>query len=173
MTGMDVDMMETEANAQPQPVALNADQTEAVRNLLIMARQLIDQNKPSQSLQAVVMAMRLQGGDEAVSQALNRARELYRNKVQASAAADELASLFAECAIAEAMPSQYESSQHHVIAQSIEPDVQGTSILSESGRKQIVLDAFSDGSSFVCLQCGGLVSNNRKEEHCAFWCCKI
>ncbi|CAA2982234.1 uncharacterized protein LOC111409030 [Olea europaea var. sylvestris] len=173
MEGMDADMMETEANAPPQPVAVNADQTDAVRNLLIMARQLIDQNKPSQSLQAVVMAMRLQGGDEAVSQALNRARELYRNKVQASAAADELASLFAECAIAEAMPSQYESSQHPVIARSIEPNVQGTCILSETGRKQIVLDAFSDGSSFVCLQCGGLVSNHRKEEHYAFWCCKI
>ncbi|CAI9763620.1 unnamed protein product [Fraxinus pennsylvanica] len=170
MTGMDADMMEMEANAS---VPLNTDQTDVVRNLLTMARQLIDQNNPSQSLQAVVMAMRLQGGDEAVSQALNRARDLYRNKVQASAAADELASLFAECAIAEAMPPQSESSQHHVFAESIEPDVHGTSILAETGRKQIMLDAFSDGSSFICLQCGGLVSNHRKDEHYAFWCCKI
>ncbi|CAA3014963.1 Hypothetical predicted protein [Olea europaea subsp. europaea] len=170
MTGMDADMTEMEANVS---VALNADQTDVVRNLLTMARQLIDQNKPSQSLQAVVMAMRFQGGDEAVTQALNRARDLYRNKVQASAAADELASLFAECAIAEAMPPESESSQNHVFAESIEPDVYGTSILAETGRKQIMLDAFSDGSSFICLQCGGLVSNHRKEEHYAFWCCKI
>lgn len=56
MAGMDADMMETEANAPPQPVAVNADQTDAVRNLLIMARQLIDQNKPSQSLQAVIFS---------------------------------------------------------------------------------------------------------------------
>ncbi|KAL0360919.1 UNVERIFIED_CONTAM: hypothetical protein Sradi_3776400 [Sesamum radiatum] len=119
------------------------------------------------------MAMKLQGGDEAVSQALSRARQLYINKVQASAAADQLASLFAECAIAEAIPSQPQLSQHRMDNHSTEPDPQGTSILAETGRKQVVLDAFSDGSSFVCLQCGGLVSNHRKEEHFAFWCCEI
>lgn len=116
------------------------------------------------------MAMKIQGGDEAVSQAFSRARELYMNKVQASAAADELASLFAECAIAEAIPGL--SSQHKMDDHMSEPDPQGNSILAETGRKQIVLDAFSDGSSFVCLQCGGLVSNHRREEHFAFWCCK-
>lgn len=120
----------------------------------------------------VVMAMKIQGGDEAVSQALNRAQELYMNKIQASAAADELASLFAECAIAEAIPLQPELSQHKMSEHPIEPDPQGTSILAETGREQVVLDAFSDGSSFVCLKCGGLVSNHRKEEHFAFWCCK-
>ncbi|CAK9135353.1 unnamed protein product [Ilex paraguariensis] len=118
--------------------------------------------------------MRMKGGDEAVCQALSRAQELYRNKLQASAAAaDELASLFAECAIAEALPSKCESYQYSMAVPSIEPDDHGTSILAETGRKQIVLDAFSDGSSFICLQCGGLVSNHRKEEHYTFWCCKI
>ncbi|KAL0438843.1 UNVERIFIED_CONTAM: hypothetical protein Slati_2367300 [Sesamum latifolium] len=172
----DTDMMEAEAAAPPaappRAVGSGADPND-VRNLLLMARQLVDQGKPSQALQAVVMAMKLQGGDEAVSQALSRARELYINKVQASAAADQLASLFAECAIAEAIPSQPQLSQHRMDNHSIEPDPQGNSILAESGRKQVVLDAFSDGSSFVCLQCGGLVSNHRKDEHFAFWCCEI
>lgn len=113
------------------------------------------------------MAMKMQGGDVAVSEGLSRAQELYRNKIQSSAAADELASLFAECAIAEAIPLQQKTSQNP-----IEPDPEERSILAETGRKQIVLDAFSDGSSFVCLKCGGLVSNLRKEEHCAFWCYK-
>ncbi|KAL3840428.1 hypothetical protein ACJIZ3_025019 [Penstemon smallii] len=162
----DADMMEAEATA--------ADPNDVVRNLLTMARQLIHEGKPSQALQGVVMAMKLQGGDEAVLQTLNRARELYINKVQASSAADELASLFAECAIAEAIPSQPGPIQHKMDFQSsTEPDAQGTSILAETGRKQIVLDAFADGSSFVCLQCGGLVSNLRRDEHYAFWCCKI
>ncbi|KAL2232568.1 UNVERIFIED_CONTAM: hypothetical protein Sindi_1436800 [Sesamum indicum] len=165
-------MMEAEAAAPPRAVGSGSDPND-VRNLLLMARQLVDQGKPSQALQAVVMAMKLQGGDEAVSQALSRARELYINKVQASAAADQLASLFAECAIAEAIPSQPQLSQHRMDNHSTEPDPQGTSILAETGRKQVVLDAFSDGSSFVCLQCGGLVSNHRKEEHFAFWCCEI
>ncbi|KAL8494488.1 hypothetical protein ACS0TY_025333 [Phlomoides rotata] len=168
MNGGDADMMETEATAPP-PDASSGSDPDDVRNLLTMARQLIDQGKPSQALQAVVMAMKIRGGDEAVSQALNRARELYMNKIQATSAVDELASLFAECAIAEAIPGL---SQHNMIEQPIEPDPQGNSILAETGRNQVVLDAYSDGSSFVCLQCGGLVSNHRKEEHFAFWCCK-
>ncbi|KAL6966141.1 hypothetical protein U1Q18_042082 [Sarracenia purpurea var. burkii] len=119
------------------------------------------------------MAMKTKGGDEAVFQTLNRARELYRNKLQTSSAADELASLFAECAIAEALPLKSGQSEQYMVGPSTEPDAHGTSILAETGRKQIVLDAFSDGSSFVCLQCGGLVSNHRKDEHYAYWCCTI
>ncbi|KAG8377563.1 hypothetical protein BUALT_Bualt08G0046100 [Buddleja alternifolia] len=166
MNYRDAEMMEA---APPTPVASNSEPND-VRNLLAMARQFVAQAKPSQALQAVMMAMKIQGGDEAVSQALNRARELYINKIQASAATDELASLFAECAIAEAMPIQPEQKMD---GHSSEPDAEGTSILAEMGRKQVVVDAYTDGSSFVCLQCGGLVSNHRKEEHYAFWCCKI
>ncbi|KAL3514456.1 hypothetical protein ACH5RR_027173 [Cinchona calisaya] len=163
--------MEAESTAAPPPNP--TDQNDVVRSLLSMARQLIHQGNPSQALHAVVIAMRTKGGEEAVLQALNRARELYRNKIQESVAADELATLFAECAIAEATPSNSESSQHNMVDQSVDLNVHGTSILAQTGRKQIVLDAFSDGSSFVCLQCGGLVSNQRKEEHYTFWCCKI
>ncbi|KAI3460206.1 hypothetical protein Pfo_016869 [Paulownia fortunei] len=173
MNCTDADMMEAEATAPPQALGSNSDPSDVVRNLLAMARQLVDQGKHSQALQAVVMAMKMEGGDEAVAQALNRARELYRNKIRASSAADELASLFAECAIAETMPSKIGPSEQNMDTLSIEADAQGTSILAKTGRKQIVLDAFSDASSFVCLQCGGLVSNHHKEEHHAFWCCKI
>ncbi|XP_073053007.1 uncharacterized protein [Primulina eburnea] len=170
----DEDMLEAEAAASPpQGVGSNSDPNNIVRDLLSMARQLVDQDKPSQALQAVVTAMKIQGGDEAVSEALNRARELYINKVRASAAAAELASLFAECAIAEAIPSQHGTSFHNINGHSSEPVARGTSILAETGRSQIVLDASSDGSSFVCLQCGGLVSSHRREEHFAFWCSKI
>nr|GMC48152.1 LPS-assembly protein like [Ipomoea batatas] len=53
----DADMMEAEHTAAqpsppPQGLPSNSDHEEAVRNLLGMARQLIDQNKPSQALQA-------------------------------------------------------------------------------------------------------------------------
>ncbi|KAL0017443.1 hypothetical protein SO802_004512 [Lithocarpus litseifolius] len=122
----------------------------------------------------VVMAMRTKGGDEAVFHSLHRARELYRNRLQENAAADQLACLFAECAIVEAQPLKIEPSVTitNVGGPSIAPDAHGTSILAESGRMQVVLDAFSDGSSFICLQCGGLVSNHRKDEHYAYWCCQ-
>ncbi|XP_058070203.1 uncharacterized protein LOC131219206 [Magnolia sinica] len=149
-------------------------QEEKVRGLLALARQLISQGKPSHALQAVVAAMRSEGGDAAVFQTLHRARELYRNKLQANAAAEELASLFAECAITEAHPLKPETLPCDVGGPSeMMPDTQGNSILAKTGRKQIVLDAFSDGSSFICLQCGGLVGNQRKDEHFAYWCCPI
>ncbi|KAK9097343.1 hypothetical protein Sjap_022840 [Stephania japonica] len=120
------------------------------------------------------MATKSAGGDEAVVRTLSRARELYRNKLQANAAADELASLFAECAITEAQPPNFQSSSFvtTTMGQSMATftDLQESSILAKTGRKQIMLDAFSDGSNFICLQCGGLVSVHRKDEHIAYWC---
>ncbi|KAJ6954913.1 hypothetical protein NC652_006378 [Populus alba x Populus x berolinensis] len=143
-----------------------------VREMLTLARQLINQGNPSQALQAVVMAMKTKGGDQAVFQSLHRARELYLNRLQESTNVDHLASLFAECAIAEAQPLQDDQTPLNGGDQSPSavPEVHVNSILAETGRTQIVLDAFSDGSSFICLQCGGLVSNYRKDEHYAFWC---
>ncbi|GKV04575.1 hypothetical protein SLEP1_g16724 [Rubroshorea leprosula] len=160
----DTEMMEAEAAAQ-QP-----EQNDVVKNLLTMARQFINQGKPSQALQAVVMAMRTSGGENAVFQSLHRARELYISRMQEKTAVDDLAALFAECAIAEAEPSKIESVQPNPAGPSVASDARGTSVLAETGRMQIVLDAFSDGSSFICLQCGGLVSNHRKDEHYAYWC---
>ncbi|XVF39884.1 hypothetical protein PTKIN_Ptkin01aG0068800 [Pterospermum kingtungense] len=122
-------------------------------------------------MEQVLVAMRAKGGDEAVFQSLYRAREVYRTRMQQNTAVDQLASLFAECAIAEAQPSKAESSPCSLSGSSVaSSDAHETSILAETGRMQIVLDAFSDGSSFICLQCGGLVSNHRKEEHYAYWC---
>lgn len=118
------------------------------------------------------MVLKIRGGDAAVAEGLKRAKELFSRKNQANAAANELASLFAECAIAEATPSQGGIPQQETSGEPIVPDPQERSILAETGRKQVMLDAFSDGSSFVCLQCGGLVSNDRKEEHLTFWCYK-
>ncbi|KAI3688971.1 hypothetical protein L2E82_46917 [Cichorium intybus] len=168
---MDADTPMTRSSASAELSSFSG-QIEVTRKLLTLARQLIDQGKPSEALQAVVTAMRANGGESAAIQALNRAKEIYRNKIYVTNAADELVSLFAECAIAEALPSIPEPPPCNNIAdhQSLELDGGGTSILAESGRRQVMLDAFSDGSSFVCLHCGGLVSENRKDEHYAFWC---
>lgn len=119
------------------------------------------------------MALRTDGGDTAVFQTLHRAQELYRNRLRANAAAEELASLFAECAIAEAQPDKSETVPFDSGGPSMVPNAVESSILAQTGRKQLVLDAFADGNSFICLQCGGLVGNQRREEHFAYWCCKI
>ncbi|XP_021661914.2 uncharacterized protein LOC110651030 isoform X2 [Hevea brasiliensis] len=125
----------------------------------------------SKRLEQVVVAIRTKGGDEAVFQSLNHARELYRNRLQENTAIDQLAAVFAECAIAEVQPSEVEPLPLNVGGPSL--DVHANSILADTGRMQIVLDAFSDGSNFICLQCGGLVSNHRRDEHYAYWCCQL
>lgn len=58
MASTDADMIESDVAAAPQELTSSSDQgggggDDAVRGLLSMARQLIDQGKPSQSLQAV------------------------------------------------------------------------------------------------------------------------
>ncbi|RWW19534.1 hypothetical protein BHE74_00020341 [Ensete ventricosum] len=165
--------------------------------LVSLARQLIDQGKPSLALQAVKSSSArsycvidpcsrvssfacVRDGFLwlrylfAVLETLQRARELYRNRLQANSPVDELASLFAECAIAEAQPMVANNlpppPSHAASPTPILLDSDETSILSMTGRKQIMLDAFADGSSFVCLQCGGLVSSLRRDEHMAYWC---
>ncbi|CAH8361671.1 unnamed protein product [Eruca vesicaria subsp. sativa] len=143
----------------------------SAKDLLSAARRLVDQGHPSQALQAVVMAMRTQGGDEAVLHILNRTRELYKRRIQETASIDQLASLFAECAITEAQPLETTSSTDLFgTKERVTADAHGTSILEKNGRSQIMLDAFADGSSFICLKCGGLVSIHRRDEHYAYWC---
>ena len=44
------------------------------------------------------------------------------------------------------------------------------SMLEEAGREGVVEAAASDGSSFVCAKCGGLVAMRRKEAHDLYWC---
>ncbi|KAL8232194.1 hypothetical protein R6Q57_001972 [Mikania cordata] len=177
MDAKDVDMMDADAPAiSPLELPSSSPETssiEVARELLTLARRLIDQGKPSEALQAVLTAIRAKGGEVAALQALNRAKELYRNKIHETTAADELASLFAEFTIAESLNGITEapSTSNNIMGlPSPEPDASRTSILAETGRNQIVLDAFSNGSSFVCQLCGGLVSNDRRDEHCAFWC---
>ncbi|KAL5077575.1 hypothetical protein RYX36_016559 [Vicia faba] len=93
-----------------------------------------------------------------------------------NAATDQLASLFAECAIAEVQPALSEPTTEPYAttitnSPSVTTDASKTSIQAESGRMRVVLDAGSDGSSFICLKCGGLVTVQRKDEHYAYWCC--
>jgi len=43
-------------------------------------------------------------------------------------------------------------------------------MLYESDRHQVVADAASDGSSYLCEACGGLVSMARRANHETYWC---
>uniref|UniRef100_A0A0D9VCE9 C2HC zinc finger plants domain-containing protein n=1 Tax=Leersia perrieri TaxID=77586 RepID=A0A0D9VCE9_9ORYZ len=174
MDPSDVEMEAAEVEPTPQqppPPPAVAAAGEEGWSLLSRARVLLEEGKPSLALQAILLAIRSQGGELALMQTLNRARELYRQRSQPSSpSVDDLASLLAQCAIAESQ-STNTNPQH---APGSDPvmmlDSDEACILSESGRKQIILDAFADGSSFICLKCGGLFSTSRKDEHLAYWC---
>lgn len=53
MDRADTEMIETETNDPQQELDSNTGQNDVVRDLLTLARQFIDQGKPSQALQAV------------------------------------------------------------------------------------------------------------------------
>ena len=44
------------------------------------------------------------------------------------------------------------------------------SILGQSGREQIMIDAHGDGSSVVCDLCHELIAVKRWDQHVKFWC---
>lgn len=138
----------------------------------------------------VVVALRTIGGEQAVLSALGRARDVYQNRSRTLEATDELTALFAQCAIATLPPSDLvvpsddmaveTTTTATTMSSQVEMEMMdqnnnhirglGSSILAESGREQVVWDASADGSSFLCQQCGGVVSNLRRDEHFAHWC---
>lgn len=172
MDPSDVEMEPAEHPPQPQHPPPPQQQPAAAGGgwgMLSRARGLLQEGQPSLALQAILMAIRSQGGDQALMQTLNRARELYRQRSQPTPNVDELASFLAQCAIAEAQsPSINPQAPGSDPVEMLDSDE--SCILAECGRKQIILDAFSDGSSFICLKCGGLFSTSRKDEHLAYWC---
>ncbi|KAJ7537751.1 hypothetical protein O6H91_11G020600 [Diphasiastrum complanatum] len=161
-----------------------------LRAILQQARNFLDEGKPSLALQAVIAALRATGGEQSVFKALTHARNLHQQQRRQEIATDELTALFAECAIAEVSGGTYACNQSHQhstsasenTAELFREESMGLkdsgdilnrlqdSILAESGRTQVVLDASQDGSSYTCFQCGGIVSNMRRDEHAAFWC---
>lgn len=166
----------------------NEISADGIASLLALARQRINERNPSLALEAVVVALRSSGGERAVLQALRRAREMYHTERQASEAVDEISALLAECGLApdfsDGSAANSRAETPAVVAPVAPSGVQemdmtehspgmyqsSAPILAESGRLQVVMDASSDGSSFVCVQCGGVVSNQRRDEHFTFWC---
>jgi hypothetical protein len=104
---------------------------------------------------------------------MSRAREIYRQRSQSEADMGDLTTLLAQCAIDEASGLGTNAPSNPYRGPGRDPSELLTSpdaILAESGRRQVILDAFADGSSFICLKCGGLFSSSRKDEHLANWC---
>ncbi|KAL2634527.1 hypothetical protein R1flu_006006 [Riccia fluitans] len=176
---------------EPDPVTVTENgrheiNMDSIASLLAIARQRINEGNPSLALQAIVVALRAAGGESAVFQAFSRAREVYHSQRQANSAVDELSALFADCGITDIQPLSVGTNgdlpmanghavppgthEMDMVESNVPRHENAAPILAESGRLQVVVDASTDGSSFVCVRCGGVVSMMRRDEHFQFWC---
>lgn len=124
---------------------------EAVEMLLNITRSRIEESNPEQALAALLHAVRITRGESAIIGVLSEARR------RATAEIDQ-----------QVMRESYEQAKR-VSEELMRQDT----FLSERGEEEILKDAFEDGSSLVCMKCGGLVAKARWESHSQFWCPSI
>ena len=119
-----------------------------VRMLLQCARANIADLNPDTALAALIHAVKLTQGEDAIISALDRAKE----EASANARARDIDDL--------------------EIAQRVSLNlVQDTgTVLYERGEESILKDAFEDGSSVVCALCKSLVPRDRFLQHKLYWC---
>lgn len=121
---------------------------EAVEMLLTITRSEIAENNPQQALAALLHAIRLTRGEDAIMEVLSEAKRKCMAEIDQQVARESLAQANK---IIELLMSQ-------------------DTFLSERGEEDILKDAFEDGSSVVCSKCGGLVAKARWDSHSTMWC---
>lgn len=136
-----------------------ADDSENAEKLM---RMLLDRSRASiasgdgeQALAALIHAISLNGGEEAVMQVLSEARSRASRELEERRMQDEA-------------NTNREVLEMAMVA--TERLMTESSLLSDRGDEELLRDAFEDGSSVICKFCGGLVKASRWESHREFWC---
>ena len=122
--------------------------TLAVEKLLTISRSEIAENNPQQALAALLHAIRITRGEDAIMEVLDEAKKRCRAEIDKQVMMES----FEQAKAISAMLMQQET------------------LLSERGDEEILKDAFEDGSSILCRKCGGLVAKVRWESHSQWWC---
>jgi len=120
---------------------------EAVRMLLKAARSKIEDAEPTDALSALLHAIRLTQGEQAIVGVL----ETAKRQADAEAGCQE-DSLQAALRMAELLVND------------------DSTMLFERGDEHILKQAFEDGSSVVCKSCNALVPRSRFTQHQLYWC---
>eukprot|EP00884_Botryococcus_braunii_P014999 jgi/Botrbrau1/234/Bobra.0022s0211.2 len=154
-------------------------------NALRGAYEKLSQGDPVAALQVVIAALKAQGSTDAAVDLLEKARDaLLAGRTSPHNVTDELNNLFSqinlqdtevEDAIAESSSvrfQNYTSAEMSSTGHSqLRPHTPAHApILEETGRGAIADAALSDGSSFVCSHCGGVVKKDREAIHYEYWC---
>mmetsp|Transcript_18394 Transcript_18394/g.30824 ORF Transcript_18394/g.30824 Transcript_18394/m.30824 type:complete len:140 (+) Transcript_18394:24-443(+) len=127
------------------------DLSRAVEMLLTISKSEIEDRNPQQALAALLHAVRLTRGEDAIMDVLNQAKIRARDDVDKRFMTENL------------------NEAYRISAMLLEQET----MLSERGEQEILKDAFEDGSSVLCTNCGGLVARDRMESHSQYWCSAI
>ena len=123
---------------------------EAVKLLLKVARSKIEGAEPLDALSALLHAIRLTQGEEAIVGVLESAKKQAELEADCDEDALEAAQRMCQLLVRDK-----------------------TTLLYERGDQQILKDAFEDGSSVVCKRCSALVPRLRMTMHSLYWCVDV
>ena len=124
-------------------------QEEAVRLLLKTARSKIEDSNPNDALAALLHAVRISAGENAIMNVLEKA------KMQVEA---------------ESKGKEHEDALEVARRMSMLLVEDKDTFLYQRGDEHILKDAFEDGSSVVCSKCSMLVPRARFMQHSLYWC---
>lgn len=132
---------------------------ESVSHLLRVARQKINTGHPGEALEIVMEVIRASYGESAVMRTLDDMKCLMENSKNISNLCEQMEeSLIIDnnsLGTAEIFTSRL---------------MNEATILQERGDEDILRDAFEDGSSLICTNCGDLISRARWRQHSELWC---
>ena len=121
-----------------------------IRRLINFAKENYN-TSPTDSLSALLSAMTLNSGEAAAKEALEKITT----------------DLETECVLS---PAEQYQRAIKIMDELVQDD---STLLYEQGNEDILRQAFEDGSSLVCTNCGGLVPRDRWQQHQQFWCSTI
>ena len=131
-----------------------------IEALLRLSKEKVEAGDGQGAIQAALQAATLSsGGDE---QAVFRCLDAAKTKAESGRTA----------AYRRGAQNEEEAAQMAAAATICEDMLRRTSILKDEGDEEILRDAMEDGSSVVCVRCGGLVARTRWDAHRDMWCPK-
>jgi hypothetical protein len=113
------------------------------------AKQLIKQGKTNEAFAVLLHAIKLSRGEDAILEVLDSAKQ--RHEV-------------------DMLSSELDRAQMDEVYEVMNELTERDTLLKEQGNEGILTEAFEDGSSIVCKNCGGLIAKKRWSDHVMYWC---
>lgn len=139
----------------------------SVPEIIALARTKLSNGDGTAALQMVMEVIRLTKGEAAVFETMNEMKRQIQAKEDMAAGMDVLCAQMEEDLLIDDQTCLAEAERICRILESQQ------TILLENGNEDILRDAFEDGSSLVCANCGDLVARSRWRQHRDKWCSAV